>query len=91
MISDFKILLNTKQYDAGAEIKVNSKVRSSCWYKVLMYLTSFVTIMVVCEPLVIIFESSWILGFRGSVCRGDYEPSFELKFFAECASRKDAE
>ena len=55
--SDLKILLNTNKYDAGSEIKVNAKVRSSCWYKFLMRLSQIMTFLVVCEPLVILAEA----------------------------------
>ena len=84
MLNDFKILFNTNKYDAGREIKFNTKVRSSICYKVIMFLSGIVAFLVLWEPLVIMFEAAWILGFRGSACRGEYEVSFELKFFSDC-------
>ena len=84
LVTNLKVLLNTNQYDAGTEIKLSSSVRTSCWYKFLMGIGKMVEFLVVCEPLLILFESQYVLGFHGSVCRGDYERPYKLKYYSDC-------
>lgn len=86
LISDLKILFNTKKYNFG-DIKVNSKVKSSCWFKFLMFVNQIVKLMVVCEPLMILVESFTVLGFQGSLCRGEYEIQYKLKFYSDCVGK----
>ena len=45
---------------------------------------SFFEIIPFFEPAIVFIEANFVLGYRGSLCRGEYEDAFILSFYQLC-------